>query len=79
MFSKKVFVKLSFNPATINWSACTKYGQWTVMYLCVRGVEFVSAYNFPIGFETSCSGSVIFFVFHVLTSVFRKVLKRRIK
>ena len=26
----------------IHWSACTKPGKWVVMYLCVRGIDFVS-------------------------------------
>ena len=26
----------------IHWSACTKPGKWAVMYLCVRGIDFVS-------------------------------------
>jgi uncharacterized protein (DUF3820 family) len=29
-------------PATFNWSGCAKPREWVVMYLCVRGIDFVT-------------------------------------
>jgi len=48
---------------TFYWSACTKPGKWVVMYLCVRGFDFASFYDFSIGF-LNCSHSVVFFSFY---------------
>ena len=40
------------------------------MYLCVRGVDFVSLYDFDISF-LNCSDSVVFFcVFHFITGIY---------
>ena len=52
--------KTSLTPATFYWSACTKPGQKVSMYLCVRGIHFVSFYDFDIWFW-KCSVSVVFF------------------
>jgi hypothetical protein len=38
-------------------TACTKAGQWAVMYLCVRSIDLASFYNFDIWFWT-CADSV---------------------
>ena len=38
----------SFNPATFYWSTCTKQGKWAVMYLCGRGIDFASFYDYDI-------------------------------
>jgi len=47
-------------------SASTMPGKWTVMYLCVRGVECASFYDYSIG-SWKCSDSVVFFIFHFIT------------
>ena len=39
-----------YNPATIYWSAFPKRGKWPVTYLCSMGNDFVSFYDFSIGF-----------------------------
>jgi hypothetical protein len=54
--------KTSLTPATFHWSACTKPGQKVSMYLCVRGIDFVSFYDFDIWFW-KCSVSVVFLCF----------------
>ena len=38
---------------------------WAVMYLCIKGINFVSFYDFDILFW-NCSDSVIYFVFHFI-------------
>jgi hypothetical protein len=43
---------------TYCWSVCPKQGKWSVVYLCVRGIDFVSFYDFAIGFW-NCSDSVV--------------------
>jgi hypothetical protein len=48
------------NPATFYWSACTKPWMRTIMYLCGRGFDIVSFYDFSIWFW-NCSVSVVFF------------------
>jgi len=35
------------------------------MHLCAKGIDFVSFYDFDIGF-CNCSDSVVFFVFHII-------------
>ena len=42
--------------------ASTKPGKWTVMYLCVRGIDLTSFYDFSIEF-LNC---VVFCVFHFI-------------
>jgi hypothetical protein len=44
------------------WSACTKPGKWAVSYLCVKGMNFTSFYDFSIVFW-NCSDSVVYFAF----------------
>jgi hypothetical protein len=58
----------NFIYGLLNWSsnkvALVVHGnseKRAVMYLCVRGIDFVSFYDFPIGFW-NCSDSVLFFV-----------------
>jgi len=55
--------KTSFTPPLYYLSACTKTEKWSVMYLCVRVIDFDSFYDFDIRFW-NCSDSVVFFVFH---------------
>ena len=45
-------------------NVCTNPGNWTVMYLCVSGVDFTSFYDFAIRLW-KCSDSVILFAFHL--------------
>ena len=47
----------------LNRSASTKPGKWSVMYLCTKGMGFVSFNYFSIAL---CSDSVIFFLFFIL-------------
>jgi len=42
-------MKFSENPLSI-WIYCVKPGKWTVMYMCVSGIEFASFYNCSIEF-----------------------------
>ena len=42
----RAFFTWRFWPATFHWSACTKPGKWTYMYLCV---DFASFCNFLFG------------------------------
>jgi len=42
---KYYIAKFSFNHATFYWSACTMSGEWPTMYLCAKGVNFVSFYD----------------------------------
>ena len=44
------------------WSACINPGNWVVMYLCVRGIDFSIFYDLTIGFW-NCSDSVYFSIF----------------
>ena len=46
-------------PATFYYlSACIKPEKWAVIYLCVKGIDFASTYDFDIWF--CCSDSVVF-------------------
>jgi hypothetical protein len=45
------------NPATFYWSACTKPWMRTIMYLCDRGFDIVSFYDFSIRFWNCSSVS----------------------
>ena len=63
--SGKKKVNTLFNSTTFYWSACTKPGKWVVMYLCVRGIDFASFYDFDIWFW-NCSNSGIFSHFIVI-------------
>ena len=51
------------------WCACTKPLRWEVMYLCVRGIDFASFYDFSIVFR-NCSYCVVFFVFYFIILLF---------
>jgi hypothetical protein len=51
-----------FNPATLYWSACTKPGKWEVMYLCIRGIDFVSVSTIFLIAFWNCSDSVVIIV-----------------
>jgi len=42
------------------------------MYLCVRGIDFVSFYGFCIGFW-DCSDSVVFLVFHFNSEITEQI------
>ena len=44
------------------WSAYTKPGKWAAMYLCVRGIDFTSFYDFDIWFS-NCLSVVFLFCF----------------
>jgi hypothetical protein len=44
----------------IYWIACTKPGKLAVTYIFVRGIHFVSLYDFSIGFW-NCSDSMVGF------------------
>jgi len=49
-----------FNPDTFcYWSACIKTGKWSVMYLCVRGIDFASFDYFDICLW-NCPDDVVF-------------------
>ena len=37
------------------WIACTKTGKWAVMYLCVRGIDVVSYYDFSVRLFRQCA------------------------
>jgi len=58
--------KTSLTPATFYSSACTKPGQKVGMYLCVRGIDCASFYDFDIWFW-NCFVSVVFLYFHLFT------------
>jgi hypothetical protein len=60
MFSS---IGMSFNKSKMLKN--NKPEQWAVMYLCAMGIDFVSSYDFSIGFW-NCSDSVAFFIFHIL-------------
>ena len=57
--------KTSLTQIFFYWSVYNKPGEWEVMYLCVRGFNFASFYNFSIRFW-NCSDSVVFFVYHFI-------------
>jgi hypothetical protein len=42
MFIWKLCVKFCKVPQLCIWSACTKWGEWMVMYMCVRCIDFTS-------------------------------------
>jgi hypothetical protein len=53
-------MKLSFYR-----SVCDKPGKGDVMSMCVRGINFVSSYDFSARFW-NCFDSVVFFAFHFI-------------
>jgi hypothetical protein len=50
---------------TFYWSSCTKAGMWAVMYLCVRGIDFVFVSSIILLYFRTGS-TVVFFGFHVI-------------
>ena len=54
------------------WSTCAKPVKWTIMYLCVRSIEFMSFYEFEIWFW-NCSDSVVIFVFNFIV-IYKHIL-----
>jgi len=65
LISPTVFSNVYFSH--FYWSACTKPRKWTVMYLCLRGIDLTSFYDFDFWFW-NCFDSVVFFVFHFIIS-----------
>ena len=55
------------------WSAWTKPVKWTVMYLCDRGINFASFFDFDI-WLCSCSASMVFFCFFILFHMFQALV-----
>ena len=56
-----------FNPVTFYWSVCVVTGNWPVIYLCIRGINFVPFYDFDI-WIWNCSDSGVCFVFYFIYS-----------
>ena len=55
------------NTATVNGSACGKPGMLAVMYLCVRGIDFVflsDFLNYILGMFRQCVIFEFFILFH---------------
>jgi hypothetical protein len=50
---------------TFYWSVGTQPGMWAVMYLCVRGIDFVSVSSIILLYFRTGS-TVVFFGFHVI-------------
>ena len=50
---------------TFYWSVCTQPGMWAVMYLCVRGIDFVSVSSIILLYFGTGS-TVVFVGFHVI-------------
>ena len=63
IYSPPLSNKTILIPPLFITSVCTKTGHWTVMYLCVRGIDVTSFYHFNIRFR-NCSDSVLYLVFH---------------
>ena len=54
--------------ATIHLCACNKPKQWTVMYLCARGIDFTSFYDLFILFWNCYDSVVLLLLFWILLS-----------
>ena len=65
IYSPPLSHKTILTPSLFITSVCTKTGNWTVMYLCARGIDVTSFYHFNIRFQ-NCSDSVLYLVFHFL-------------
>jgi hypothetical protein len=55
----------SLRPPLVMELLVPKTGQWAVMYLCVRSIDFASFYDFDIWYW-NCSDSVVFLHFILL-------------
>ena len=62
---------------TYYWSVCPKQGKWSVVYLCVRGIDFVSFYDFDIWFRNGCD-SVVYLLSSRYLSIYIDILFKSI-
>ena len=66
-FTKRGILGLfKFNPATCYWSACAKPRKWSVVYMCVRCIDFAFFYDFDIWFWNSSDGVDFLFFIQIL-------------